>query len=215
MVIVKVDNKEVKIPSQYSDMTVKQFTDYWKILNKYDLSQEEDIIKRDSDEMDCTIEIVAKLLNIPLTEADRIPYDKAGEVINIFNNMMNNEKYDGDYSGMAFVHNGESYYFPKLSLDKMTFGEYAEVKQLEAILGQEVDNRFDFIPQQMAILCRKAGEGKNDYNRNKREKEFESLTMDIIMQFAFFLSKWNKRLSQSSLISMENQLEQEKRLVTS
>lgn len=205
MVIVLVDGKEVKIPSKYSDMTVKQFTDYWKILNKYDLTQEDDIIKRDSDEMDCTIEIVAKLLNIPLTEADNIPYDKASEVINIFNNMLNNEKYDGDYSGMSFVHNGESYYFPKISLDKMTFGEYAEVKQLEVILGQDVDNRFDFIPQQMAILCRRAREGKNDFDRDKREKDFESLTMDIIMKFAFFLSKWNKRLSQNTQIFTESQ----------
>jgi hypothetical protein len=207
MIIVEVDGKEVKIPSKYSDMKVSEFTGFWKILNKYDLTQEDDIIKRDSDEMDCTIEIVAKLLNIPLTEADNIPYDKASEVINIFNNMMNNEKYDDDYSGQAFVHNGESYYFPKMSLDKMTFGEYAEVKQIEVILGKEVDNRFDFIPQQMAILCRRAGEGKNDFDRGKREKEFESLTMDVIMQFAFFLSKWNKRLSQNTQIFTENQLE--------
>lgn len=203
MIIIEVDNKEVKIPSKYSEIKVKDFTSYWKILNKYDLLQEDDVIKRDSDEMDCTIEIVAHLLGVKKEEALNIPYDKANEIVTVFNNLLSKDTFSEDYSSWCFVHNGESYWFPKLSLDKMTFGEYAEVKQIEAILGQDVGNKFDFIPQQMAILCRKKGEGKYDYNREEREKEFEDLTMDTVMRFAFFLSKWNKRLSQSTLISMD------------
>lgn len=201
MIIVEVNGKKKEIPSKYSEMKVSEFIGYWKILQKYDLEQEDDIIKRDSDEMDCTKEIVAKMLGLSNEEMLMIPYDKASEVIKIFNTMLNQSAYDGDYSGWTFVHNGESYWFPKLTLDKMTFGEYAEVKQLEAILGQDIENRFDFIPQQMAVLCRKKGEGKYDYNREEREKEFEDLTMNIVMRFAFFLSKWNNLLNKSTLIS--------------
>jgi len=203
MIIIEVDNKKVKIPSKYSEITVKDFTTYWKILQKYDLLQEDDIIKRDSDEVDCTLEIVANLLGIDKKDVNRIPYDKANEVIKVFNAMLESENFKDDYDSWCFVHNGESYWFPKLSLDKMTFGEYAEVKQLETILGKDVANRFDFIPQQMAILCRKKDEGKYDYDREEREKEFNNLTMDIVMRFAFFLSKWNQILNKSILISTE------------
>ena len=211
MIIVEVNGIEKHIPSKYSEMEVKEFIGYWKILQKYDLEQEDDIIKRDSDELDCTQEIVAMMLGLSQEEMMLIPYDKASEVIRIFNNMLNADSFDKDYSGWTFVHNGEGYYFPKLSLDKMTFGEYAEVKQLEVIIGKDVSNRFDFIPQQMAILCRKSGEGKNDYNREEREKEFETLTMDIVMRFAFFLSKWNILLSKSTLISMQEEVVLEKK----
>jgi hypothetical protein len=215
MIIVEVDGVKKEVPSSYTEMKVSDFIGYWKILHKYDLTQEDDIIKRDSDEMDCTLEIVARMLDVNPKEAIHLPYDKCNEIVGIFNNMLNREKFDADYSGWSFVHNGESYWFPKLSLDKMTFGEYAEVKQLEAIIGKDVANRFDFIPQQMAILCRRKNEKKEEVNREEREKDFESLTMDIIMRFAFFLSKWNKTLSQSTLISMANLKESEEKLVTS
>ena len=215
MITVEVNKKQVKIPSKYSEIKVSEFTSYWKILQKYDLLQEEDIIKRDSDEMDCTLEIVAHMLGIKPEDVNKIPYDKAYEVIKVFNNMLERDNFKDDYSGWTFTHNGEGYYFPKLSLDKMSFGEYAEVKQLEAILGKDVSNRFDFIPQQMAILCRKSGEGKNDFDREEREKEFENLTMDIVMRFAFFLSKWNLLLSKSTLISTEVAQPSEKKLAIS
>lgn len=212
MLIIKVNDKEVKVPSKYSEITVKEFTKLWKILQKYDLQQEDDIVKRGIDEMDCTLEIVAHLLDIDLMDIDNIPYDKALEVINVFNNMINEERLDKDMNEWSFVHNGEAYYFPKLSLEKMTFGEYAEVKQIESILGKDIENRFDFIPQQMAIMCRKHKEEKGSYNMKKRIEEFENLTMDVVMNFAFFLSKWNLILSKSTLISTANKPEQEKRL---
>ena len=199
MITVEVNKKQVKIPSKYSEIKVSEFTSYWKILQKYDLLQEEDIIKRDSDEMDCTLEIVAHMLDIKPEDVNKIPYDKAYEVIKVFNNMLERDNFKDDYSGWTFTHNGE----------------YAEVKQLEAILGKDVSNRFDFIPQQMAILCRKSGEGKNDFDREEREKEFENLTMDIVMRFAFFLSKWNLLLSKSTLISTEKAQVSERKLAIS
>lgn len=215
MLIIKVNEKEVEVPTKYEEITVKEFTELWKILQKYDLTQEEDEVKRGVDEMDCTYEVVAKLLDIDLMDIDKVPYDKALEVISVFNNMLNSDRIDKDLSEWSFVHNDEAYYFPKVSLDKMTFGEYAEVKQIEAILGKEVENRFDFIPQQMALLCRKHKEEKGSYNMQERIKEFESLTMDKVMNFAFFLSKWNQTLSQSILISTANRQEQAKKLATS
>ena len=210
MIIVEVDGRRVEIPSKYSEIKVTEFTKLWKVLNKYDLTQEEDEIKRGIDEMDCTIEVCAMLLGISREEANGLPYDKASEIIGIFNGLLSEDNQEDDYSGWSFVHYGEGYYFPKLSLDKMTFGEYAEVKQIESMLGKNVDDRFDFIPQQMAILCRKSGEGKNDFDRDERTKEFETLTMDIVMKFAFFLSRLNIRLSKSTAISMAKPKELEK-----
>ena len=70
-----------------------------------------------------------------------------------------------------------------------TFGEYAEVKQLETLFGQDGENKFDYIKRQMAILCRRKGEVYDSYNIDEREKEFEGLTMDKVMGFSFFLSR--------------------------
>ena len=215
MIIIEVNGIEKKIPQSYKEITVNQFTELWKILQKYDLTQEDDDIKRGVDEMDCTLEIVAKLLDIDLMDVDKIPYDKAIEVVNIFNNMISEERLDKDMSDWAFVHNNESYYFPKVTLDKLTFGEYADVKQIEAILGKDVENKFDFIPQQMAVMCRKHKEKKGSYDMNERIKEFSNLTMDVVMNFAFFLSKWNRILSQNIQTSTDNHKGLQKKLVTS
>ena len=215
MIIVEVNGVKHNVPNKYSEISVSEFIGYWKILCKYDLQQEEDIIKRDSDEMDCTFEIVAKLLNMSVEDAKFIDYQQGKEVINCFNSMLNQDNLDQDYSGWTFIHEDEAYWFPKLELNNMTFGEYAEVKQLEAMLGQEIENRFDFIPEQMSILCRKKDEKKGTYNREERVELFKSINMDVVMRFAFFLSKWNRLLSQSSQISTDNQKELEKKLVIS
>ena len=52
------------------------------------------------------------------------------------------------------------------------------------------NGRFDVLPEQMAILCRPAGEDFDDKLTEERTKLFKkNVTMDTVFEFAFFLQK--------------------------
>ena len=58
-----------------------------------------------------------------------------------------------------FVFEGEKYYLPKISLEKMTFGEYI-AEQLELNAKKLENGKIEVLPEQVAILCKKEGESQ-------------------------------------------------------
>jgi hypothetical protein len=214
MIRLEVDGKIKKIPQSYSEIKVKDFKKIWNVLYKYDL-QEEDIVKLQENEQKCAVEVLAELLDIKPNQAHRIDNVKAQQVLALFNNMLDKEKFTDDYEGTSFVYEGESYYFPTLKLEKVSFGEYSEVKQIEALLNKDVAGKFNYIARQMAVMCKRHKEKKEDYDLDEREELFENLTMDIVMKFAFFLSKWNRTYGQNILTYMAKERESEEKLLTS
>lgn len=210
MIILEVDGKEKRIPQSYKEIKVKDFKGLWNVLYEYDLEDEDETI-RAANEIKCGVSVLALLLGIRSDQARRIDFDQAQKVLGLFNNMLDSEKFEDSYEGSDFVFEGEAYYFPKLTLDKLSFGEYSEVKQIESLLNKDVKGKFDYIARQMAILCKKHGEGKTDYDVDDREQLFENLPMDVVMKFAFFLSKWNKRYGTNILTSMEKEQALEKK----
>ena len=227
MIIVNVNDKTKKIPTHYKDMTVKKFQSLWKILCKYDtdkLKREEgdvDVLKVVEMESQCTIEICANLLEITTDEASRIPFAKAVEVVEVFNNMMSknfiNEQTAESWSKWGFTFKGEMYYFPKINFEDMTFGEFAELQQIKEIYGKEVEQRFDFIPMQLARSCRKHNEGKDDYDLDERAKMFEEVDMETVLKWTFFLTRQADILNRSTQTSklIEQTLLQRKSAISS
>ena len=200
MIHIQVGDKKVKIPESYKEIKVKDFIDIWHILYKFEPIEFEDengevdtnleaVAKRQEHEV--TVELLAYLLDISLDDAKRIPFEKAVEVVAVFNNFIHTEKVDElyDRNAMAFVFKGTTYMFPKPNFDGMTFGEYCEIQQIQQTYAKETKNRFDFIAQQIAISCRKKGEEKDSYDIDKRTELFKDLTMDIVLQWSFFLTQ--------------------------
>ena len=86
-----------------------------------------------------------------------------------------------------FVFEDETYFFPKEFLKRNTFGDYIESTHLESTIEIMKHGRFDILPEQMAILCRKADEEYSDEAIPSKTEKFKELTMDIVWEFSFFL----------------------------
>ncbi|QDP49437.1 MAG: hypothetical protein Unbinned2716contig1000_18 [Prokaryotic dsDNA virus sp.] len=216
MIIVKVGDKKVKIPESYSEITIKEFTQIWKILHKYEtipLAEGEEYndtqkLKMENNERDVTFMLVSHLLGLTKEETKQVDFLAAQEIVNVFNNFINNQpinKIIKKTGNNHFVFKGEAYYYPKPDFKDMTFGEYCELQQLQSTFGKETKNRFDFIAKQIALSCRRKGEEKDSYDLDERTKMFEDLTMDYVLAYSFFLSNRVKILGKNIQTSLKNQ----------
>ena len=94
----------------------------------------------------------------------------------------------------SFEFEEETYYFPSELLKENTYGDFIEATQLDMTVKHMKNGRYDILPEQMAILCRKIDE---DYDENAipdKAEKFKKLTMDTVFEFAFFLTKHSERL---------------------
>ena len=96
-----------------------------------------------------------------------------------------------------FEFEGETYFFPKEFLKRSTFGDYIESTHLESTIKIMKHGRFDVLPEQMAILCRRVGEEYNDDEIPQKSDKFKELTMDIVWEFSFFLTMQSVKLTRT------------------
>jgi hypothetical protein len=207
MLNLKIDNKIVKIPESYSEISLKDFCSIWKILDEFKPHEAEEdkeltddqVIENASREYDMTIKLVSFLCDLTDEQTKQISYDQATNVVSAFNHLVSNERLNNLEGKQAdhFIWEGEAYYFPKMGFDTMKFGEYAELMQMQQIYGKTPAARFDFLNKQIALSCRKFKEEKDSYNIEEREKIFELLPMNIVMQWTFFLTNQIKTFSRN------------------
>ena len=57
--------------------------------------------------------------------------------------------------------------------------------------------KFDVLPEQMAILCRKASEEYDDDAIPAKADKFKKLSMDIVWEFSFFLTMQSVKLTRT------------------
>ena len=76
--------------------------------------------------------------------------------------------------------------FPKEFLRRNTFGDYIESTHLESTIEIMKHGRFDVLPEQMAILCRRADEEYDDDAIPAKTEKFKELTMDSCGSSVFF-----------------------------
>lgn len=187
MLKIEVNGKIREVPEFYYEMSVEFFSGYWKILVRHKEKDNETIEERVTRESTLTRQLVAYMLKLSDEDANEIKIEQAQNVIECINLGIGREKAD-KYKMNKFKWKGETYYFPADFMRNSTFGEYAELRHIEQIFMQDEHNKFDYVKKQIAILCRKKNEKYDSYDLEEREKEFEGLTMDIVMAFSFFLS---------------------------
>lgn len=214
------DKRDVDIPTEWSDMTVEYWGGMANIIKKhYDKAQlkkaalEEDYKKQDTDasaftdmgEYDFNEYELLKLntdLFAYVTQLDKkamqnVSLESVTEVIGTIHALLQEYKPKGLRS---FDFEGDKYYFPSEMLQKNTYGDFIESTQLEMYIENMKHGRFDILPEQMAILCRKIDEEYDDDAIPAKAEKFKKLTMDIIWEFSFFLTMQNNillKLSQS------------------
>ena len=57
--------------------------------------------------------------------------------------------------------------------------------------------RFDVLPEQMAILCRRVDEEYDDDVIASKTEKFKQLKMDIVWEFSFFLTMQSVKLTRT------------------
>ena len=199
--------QEVKIPVDWKDMTIKYFGQLATIISKHhndakegkneEASEEYDPFSSQKIELDdmqllsMNQDIFAYVTGLPREVVKLVENHKIAKVLEVMGMLSEEYKYKGVRS---FVFEGEEYFFPSEFFKRETFGDYIESTQLDMYIKDMQNGRFDVLPEQMAILCRKKDEVYHEDAIPEKAKKFSNITMDIAWEFAFFLTNQSEKL---------------------
>ena len=219
MVTLDIDGKKYEVPTEWKDITLDYWCGWFDIIKINEQKHKSKLKEGEFDETKpfdkiSTVEMlkmnteifqyITKIDDKTLQMCDVDSVSRAMELIG---------KVTEEYQpiGMdGFMFEEEKYFFPKEAMFNNTFGDYIESTQLDMTIENMKHGIFDVLPEQMAILCRKAGEEYDEDVIDKKTERFKLLTMDIIWEFRFFLSIQNLKLTNHfQMSSVQNQLLQE------
>ena len=204
MINLKIGNKKVKLPNQWSEITAKQYAKIVHIITENDCTEELMAEKTQEENelnaINSNLECFAYLTNCETSMIKRCPSYQIEECLEFMLKFLNDIKHKETFSEKpSFKFNNETYYFPTIDFKKTTFGDYIESAQLNMLSGKKDGGRFAVVPEQMAILC-KTKDQDEDYNEKivmKRARLFQELPMNIVWDFVFFLTNATKQLQQN------------------
>jgi len=214
MIQIKIQDKNYDIPTKWKDMKLNYWCGLYDIINKYNKRDEEgNIIEEDHSEVEAlkmNRDIFMYLTGLSLNQMEKLDLESVNAAITAFSGALEEYKPQGIEK---FELDGEVYYFPKEFLKGNTFGDYIESTHLDSTIKIMKHGRFDVLPEQMAILCRAAGEEYDDDIIPQKTEKFKELTMDIVWEFSFFLTMQSVKLTrtfQMFLGKTEEEVEQAK-----
>ena len=111
-------------------------------------------------------------------------------------NMQNDDTFTG------FEIKGKRYILPAENMEGSTVSEFAEASQFQENLSEVEGGEWLSMLDVMVVLCRPEGE-KYSYDKNRhelRKKLFKGLSMDKVINSAFFLLRQNVELQNNLLI---------------
>ena len=192
MLNIEINNKEYNIPNKWEEMTLDYYCGIYEIIKKYQITEDEQNSENDltkyiaSQENKMYRDLFVYMTKIDEKTMKNVPITDVFSVIECLEEIMEEYKPKGlDY----FEFENDVYYFPLDFLRTGTFGDYIESQQLEMNTQYLKNGRFDILPEQMAILCKKVDEEVDLDDIDEKAKKFRGLTMDIVWEFSFFLNK--------------------------
>ena len=210
--------RDVVIPVEWKDITVKYWGELSTIIKTHyekasNLSEQEKNHERNADItqnvklnhtqiLKMNADIFSYITGLTKEEVGLIDVNKVSEVIGCVNALTEEYKPRGMNS---FDLDGETYYFPSEFFKKETYGDYIESTQLEMYIADMNNGRYDILPEQMAILCRRIDEEYDDDIIAEKADKFRELTMDVIWEFSFFLIQQSVKLVKLSPTFLEKQ----------
>ena len=214
MIQIKIQDKEYDVPTEWKDMTLEYWCGLYVIINKYTKKDEEgNIIEPEHSEVESlklNRDIFMYLTGLSQNDMEQLDLDSVNAAITAFSGALEEYKPKGID---RFEFEDEVYFFPKEFLRRSTFGDYIESTHLDSTIEMMKHGRFDVLPEQMAILCRRADEEYDDDVIPSKTDKFKKLTMDIVWEFSFFLTMQSVKLTrtfQMFLGKTEEELEQAK-----
>ena len=191
------------IPTAWEDMTLEYWAGLAMIIKSH---QDADNLKRNSikdknkgnndiedilkdatfiDELRLNRDIFCYMSGLDKEDIKKVDANKITEVINTIGVLTEEYEPKGIKS---FDLDGDEYSFPSEFLKNNTFGDYIESTQLDMTIESMKNGRYDVLPEQMAILCRREGESYDEDLIPEKTERFKKLKMDTIYEFAFFLT---------------------------
>ena len=218
-------NRDVVIPVEWKDITVKYWGELATIIKKHytnateeDKRKEEnkhhllksplmqdfnkDVKLTDTQTLKMNADIFSYISGLTKEETALVDVKQINKVLSLINKLTEEYKPKGTRS---FDFEGETYFFPSEFFKNNTYGDYIESTQLDMYIKDMENGRFDVLPQQMAILCRRIDEQYDDDAIEQKTEKFKRLTMDIIWEFSFFLTQQTEKLARLSRLYSEKQ----------
>jgi hypothetical protein len=203
----KMNEKVIKLPELWTEVTWEKFLGFTKIIQNHEKVEEAKKEEGSDDENEWkeairALELNTKILSFwtGLSQEEISHWDMLeAETLMKCLDFVNDKYIDlGE-----FTINEEKFFLPKNLMRETTFGRYIEAEQLEIQSELIKKGKIEIMPRQIAILAKKEGEGDNldDDVIDKRAKLFEKLDMATIWDVAFFLTKLEQGLMISSLTS--------------
>jgi len=198
MVEIKIQEKSYDIPTDWKDITLRYWCGLYSIINQYNKRDDEgNVIEAEHSQVELlkmNRDIFIYITGVSHSEMNMLDVDSVNNAVAIFSQTLEEYKPKGIDK---FEFEGEEYLFPKEFLRRNTFGDYIESTHLESTIEIMKHGRFDVLPEQMAILCRRADEEYDDDAIPAKTEKFKELTMDFVWEFSFFLTMQSVKLTRT------------------
>ena len=198
MVEIKIENNSYDIPTEWKDITLRYWCGLYYIISQYNKKDENgEVIVEEHSELQLlkmNRDIFMYLTGLNQDEMSRLDVDSVNQAVATFSSLLEEYKPKGIEK---FEFEGEEYLFPKEFLKRNTFGDYIESTHLDSTIEIMKNGRFDVLPEQMAILCRRVGEEYDDDAIPAKTEKFKELIMDFVWEFSFFLTMQSVKLTQT------------------
>ena len=201
MIEIQIKEEKYEIPTEWKDITLEYWCGLYNIIKKYTETAEDGENKENVEPK--VDEVKALRMNKELFKyvtgindniLNQLDLESVNTAVGTIGQMMEEYKPKGID---RFEFDGEVYFFPKEFLKRNTFGDYIESTQLDATIQMMKHGKFDVLPEQMAILCRKIDEEYDDDIISSKSDKFKKLTMDIVWEFSFFLTMQSVKLTRT------------------
>jgi len=201
MIEIQIKEEKYDIPTEWKDITLEYWCGLYNIIKKYtetaEEEEKEEIVEPKLDEVKVlrmNREIFKYVTGINDAMLNKLDLESVNTAVGTIGQMMEEYKPQGID---RFEFDGDVYFFPKEFLKRNTFGDYIESTQLDATIQMMKHGKFDVLPEQMAILCRKIDEEYDDDIISSKSDKFKQLTMDIVWEFSFFLTMQSVKLTRT------------------
>jgi hypothetical protein len=191
MIDIKIDGIKYQLP-KLSEISISRFIDYLEFIDKYEPDEEEK-------NMLVWLKFYTKHIAF-WTGADEklIRKCKAEDISGVYAVHQNYLSPVENKTYNCFEISGEIYYLPQRFMQESTIEDFAEANEYEKQLADLLNGHYRVLPKVAAVICRKEGEGFDDYKVEQRAKLFESeLSADDLFQVGFFLQRQSEKLQKN------------------
>lgn len=199
MIDIKIEGIKYQLP-KLSEVSISRFVDYLEFIDDYEPEEEN---------KDLVIWLNYYTKHIAFwtgAEEKLIRKCKAEDIAGVYAVHQNYLAPVENTTFNCFELSGEIYYLPQRFMQNSTIEDFAEANEYEKQLADVMNGQYKALPKVAAVLCRKEGEGFDDYKVEERAKLFESmLNADDLFQVGFFLLRQSEKLQKDLQIYTTSQ----------